>query len=290
MIGYNRLGDNGRFGNQMFQYASLRGIAAKHKYDWCVPPSDTYKQANYGLFDCFKMTGAEGHVGYVPNNFKTLNESTFAFDKEQFDSFPDNVNVDGYRQTEKYFKHIENKIRKDFAFNTDIMKPCRKFMKQFAGGRVVFLHVRRGDNVGRPDFYPMPRVEYYKRVLDKYFPTEECLVISDDPEWCKSEPFFDQDRFFVSESVDYYDHETLEGDGTRKKSAIPYVDLCLMSLCTDAIISNSTLSWWGAWLQKNKDHKVIAPSPWFGSELSFNDLSDLLPEGWITETFTETGN
>ena len=211
----------------MFQYASLRGIAAKHKYDWCVPPPDTYKQANYGLFDCFKMSGAEGHVGYVPQNFKTVDESTFAFDEEQFDSFPDNVNVDGYRQTEKYFKHIENKIRKDFAFLPEIMKPCRKFMKQFAGGRVVFLHVRRGDNVGRPDFYPMPRVEYYKRVLDKHFPTEECLVISDDPEWCKNEPFFDQDRFFVSESVDYYDHQTLEGDGSMKQSAIPYVDLCL---------------------------------------------------------------
>ena len=290
MIGYNRLGDNGRFGNQMFQYASLRGIAAKHKYDWKVPPPDTYKAANYGLFDCFKLPGAEGHVGYVPSNFETVDESTFAFDKEQFDSFPDNVNVDGYRQTEKYFKHIENKIRKDFAFNADIMKPCRKFMKQFAGGRVVFLHVRRGDNVGRPDFYPMPRVEYYKRVLDKYFPTEECLVISDDPAWCKSEPFFDQDRFFVSDNANKYDHETLEGDGSMKRSAIPYVDLCLMSLCTDAIISNSTLSWWGAWLQKDKDHKVIAPNPWFGDRLSHNDLSDLLPEGWITENFEETGN
>ena len=163
-------------------------------------------------------------------------------------------------------------------------------MKQFAGGRVVFLHVRRGDNVGRPDFYPMPRVEYYKRVLDNHFPTEECLVISDDPEWCKNEPFFDQDRFFVSDNADKYDHQTLEGDGSMKQSAIPYVDLCLMSLCTDAIISNSTLSWWGAWLQKNKDHKVVAPHPWFGSELSFNDLSDLIPEGWITETFEETGN
>ena len=39
------------------------------------------------------------------------------------------------------------------------MKPCRKFMKQFAGGRVMFLHVRRGDNVG-DQFYPMPRVDY----------------------------------------------------------------------------------------------------------------------------------
>ena len=77
---------------------------------------------------CFKLPGAEGHVGNVPQNFETVDETTFAFDKEQFDSFPDNVNVDGYRQTEKYFKHIENKIRKDFAFLPEIMKPCRKFM------------------------------------------------------------------------------------------------------------------------------------------------------------------
>ena len=290
MIGYNRLGDNGRFGNQLFQYASLRGIAAKHKYEWCVPPPDTYKTANYGLFDCFTMSGAEGHIGNVPSNFQTVDESTFAFDKEQFDSFPDNVNVDGYRQTEKYFKHIESKIRKDFTFTPDILKPCKKFMKQFAGTRVAFLHVRRGDNVGRPTYYPMPKIEYYDRVIQKYFPTEPILVISDDPLWCHDEAFFDDDRFFINDEIQYYDHETLEGDGSVKKSAIPYVDLCLMSLCTDAIISNSTLSWWGAWLQKDKDHKVIAPNPWFGDRLSHNDLSDLLPEGWITENFEETGN
>ena len=37
MIGHNHLGKNGRFGNQMFQYAVTRGIAAKHNYDWCIP-------------------------------------------------------------------------------------------------------------------------------------------------------------------------------------------------------------------------------------------------------------
>ena len=290
MIGYNRLGDNGRFGNQLFQYASLRGIAAKHKYDWCVPPPDTYKQANYGLFDCFKLPGAEGHVGNVPQNFETVDETTFAFDEDQFNSFPDNVNVDGYRQTEKYFKHIAPKIRKDFTFKPEILKPCKKFMKQFAGTRVAFLHVRRGDNVGRPTYYPMPTSEYYGRVIQKYFPTEPILVISDDPIWCHDEAFFDDDRFFINDSIEYYDHETLEGDGNMKRSAIPYVDLCLMSLCTDAIISNSTLSWWGAWLQKSKDHKVIAPNPWFGDALSFNDLSDLIPDNWITENFKKTGN
>ena len=51
MLAFNHLGTLGRLGNQMFQYASLRGIAAKHNYDWCGPPSDTYKEANYGLFE-----------------------------------------------------------------------------------------------------------------------------------------------------------------------------------------------------------------------------------------------
>ena len=53
MIGYNRLGSNGRLGNQMFQYAALRGIASKRGYDWTIPP-DTYDHKdNYGLFETF---------------------------------------------------------------------------------------------------------------------------------------------------------------------------------------------------------------------------------------------
>ena len=36
MIGYDRLGSNGQLGNQMFQYAALRGIASYHGYEWCT--------------------------------------------------------------------------------------------------------------------------------------------------------------------------------------------------------------------------------------------------------------
>ncbi len=57
MIGYNRIGSNGRLGNQMFQYAALRGIAAHHNYNWVVPSPHGPHQTNYGLFDCFEMTG-----------------------------------------------------------------------------------------------------------------------------------------------------------------------------------------------------------------------------------------
>jgi len=57
MIGYNTLGTNGRLGNQMFQYASLRGIADKHGYDFCIPPEDHPTYADYALFLAFKMEG-----------------------------------------------------------------------------------------------------------------------------------------------------------------------------------------------------------------------------------------
>ena len=62
---------------------------------------------------------------------------------------------------------------------------------------------------------------------------------------------------------------------------------CMMTMCNDAIIANSSLSWWGAWLQKKKDKKVIAQDPWFGSRLAFNNLKDLIPEDWIVETIPE---
>jgi hypothetical protein len=39
MIGFDALGKLGRLGNQMFQYASLKGIARNRGYDYCIPPS-----------------------------------------------------------------------------------------------------------------------------------------------------------------------------------------------------------------------------------------------------------
>ena len=59
---------------------------------------------------------------------------------------------------------------------------------------------------------------------------------------------------------------------------VPWTDLCLMSLCTDAIIANSSYSWWGAWL--GKSDKVIAPKNWFGASCSHKSVDDMVFGDW----------
>ena len=190
MIGYDRLGTNGRLGNQMFQYASLRGIAANNSLEFCIPPEDTPTHANYGLFECFKLPNVKhtGLIGQAPTGFAptpgSLDEPGFEFDEELFNNCPDNVNIDGYRQTEKYFKHIEDSIREDYEFKDDIYETCKEYMDQF-NGEIALLHLRRGDNVGRPDWYPIPTIEHYEYLLDKYFPDTPILICSDDLDWVK---------------------------------------------------------------------------------------------------------
>lgn len=276
MIGYNRLGSNGRFGNQLFQYAALRGIASKHGYEWCIPPKDVSGETNYGIHHPFKLKHLK-NVGFV--NFETKEEKSFEFDKELFENFSDNTNLEGYFQTEKYFKHIENEIHEDFEFIDDILNPCKDFISQFKN--IIFLHVRRGDNVGREDYHPIPTFEYYRKALEHFDSDCQVFVSTDDVSWCKEQEFFKNDRFLLNENVESYSFKGKEGDGIFRNSKIPYTDLCLMSLCNGGILSPSTLSWWGAWLQKNRSNPVIAPNPWFGPKLSYNNTEDLFPNDWI---------
>ena len=99
-ISYNRLGSNGRLGNQMFQYAALRGIAAHRGFDWLIPKPDSYGDSNYGLFDCFEMSSVqESNFGSL--NAQSISTGEFHFVQEFFDTCPDNVNLHDYFTTEK---------------------------------------------------------------------------------------------------------------------------------------------------------------------------------------------
>jgi hypothetical protein len=257
MIGFNHLGRHGRLGNQMFQYAGLMGIAAHRGFEFAIPPSNFEDPWNdHQLFEAFKLTHLT-NVKMVDGPY--VQEKHFAFDEDLLNNMPDNHNVYGYLQTTKYFNHIEKEVREDFQFKNDIFGPCKEMMDSV--DNPIALHVRRGDYLTNSDNHPPCPKEYYLEALSKFDSNRQVVVFSDDPEWCGKE--FSDDRFLISEG----------GDNLA--------DLCMMSLCKDFIIANSSFSWWGSWLCDNPDKKIIAPSSWFGSGYTANhDTSDLYCSNW----------
>lgn len=282
-ISFNGLGNAGRLGNQMFQYASIRGIAANRGFDWMIPPANADRCDNYGLFDAFKLINCK-EKNQGEQSKKTISWREFHFNKDIFDKIDDEIDLDGYFQSEKYFKNIENEIRQDFTFKDEWLEPCKEYIDSIGNKKLAFLHVRRGNpNLQGvrgerwsyqllQQYHPLCKFEYYEEALKEFDDSYQVLVFSDVIDWCKEQPFFKGDRFLFSDNS-----KELFNDG----ASVPYVDLCLMSLCSDAIIANSSLSWWGAWLINNPNKKVIAPKPWFGSAYSNYIMDDLIPEGWI---------
>jgi hypothetical protein len=266
MLAFNYLGQLGRLGNQMFQYASLRGIARRRGYDFCIPNHNQIFKDPYGfdlkieLFYPFEML----HV--LPRNIKLLDrgyapvaeEKHFHFDENLFNMCPDEISLAGFFQSEKYFKHIEDEIRTDFSFKNEILEPCKEMMESI--GEAISIHVRRTDYLQNPNHTALG-LNYYETALSKMDASLPVFVFSDDIEWCKSQELFSDDRFMVSESGDQY------------------IDLCLMSLCSHHIIANSSFSWWGAWLSESDD--VVAPQKWFGENNTDKDTKDLIPERWV---------
>ena len=108
MLAFNHLGNLGRLGNQMFEYAALRGIAAKHGYDWCIPPYNAQSIENYSLHYCFKMEDVDDdRLGFLVND-RYASRKTFSFRSRSFDGCPDDCSLHGFFQSERYFKNAED--------------------------------------------------------------------------------------------------------------------------------------------------------------------------------------
>ena len=150
-----------------------------------------------------------------------------------------------------------NPIENGELSKDEIQEECSDLIKQFTNP--IALHIRRGDFVWNNKNHPPLSLDYYKSALELFDSDREVIIFSDDTEWCIEQELFADDRFSVAEGGDQF------------------YDMCLMSLCDDFIIANSTFSWWGAWLANRG--KVVAPKQWFGEALN-HDTKDLYCKGW----------
>jgi hypothetical protein len=283
----------GGLGNQMFQYAIARRLAIFHNVPLKLDTTEfrQYPLRTYGLghfkiqgepateneIARFKRTGIAAilfRLKIFPDFFKPYNkrrllrEQSFDFDPHILLA-PNDVYLEGYWQSEKYFKDIEKIIHQDFTLSGEPDNLNKQMAEKIKNCEAVSLHIRRGDYVSNPvttAYHGICSEEYYQEAISKlesYVKNPHFFVFSDDMEW-------------VKENLETgYPTTLMDFNGSEKD----YSDLHLMSLCQHHIIANSSFSWWGAWLSKYSEKIVIAPKKWFNVE-SIN-THDLYPESWI---------
>jgi hypothetical protein len=160
------------------------------------------------IFDCFDVNIKDNNGFNVKNSYK---EPHFHFDENIFD-IKDDTNIDGFFQSELYFKHIENDIKDLFVFNKNVQDKSNLILKEKKKTKLVSVHIRRSDYLGLQHQYNLLGVEYYQQSINIFDDdTYQYFVFSDDINWCK-------EVFGENELIEYI-------DGNNQ-----YVDLYLMTL------------------------------------------------------------
>lgn len=243
MVGFTNAG---RMGNWMFEAFTAAAYALKHDLEFTVP-----KQTNnphHNPIYCLHLVNNK----YNPNLDEIrLWENGHAYQELPFDESYRNKNIiiEGYRQSEKYFKEYRDELLCLFEF------PYKK------KSRYVSVHVRRGDYLVLREKHPEVTKEWYEKAM-LLFPGYKFKFFSDDIAWCK-------DQFGGREDCEF------------STNTNEYDDMVEGSCCEHQINSSSTFSWWIAWLNRNTNKIIYTPRDWFVPGWMNMDVSDIIPESWV---------
>lgn len=269
----------GGLGNQMFQFAlgrrlSLeRGVPLKLDLSWFlgnetrkfelgeykIPEGLTLPDYLY-KFPPFSRNHIIDKAYYRLDNLlpKDLRFVYFEAENGNFDprvlQSKGSRYLQGYWHSEKYFETIKDRIREDFTLKQPLSMEDQKLAEEMSGNpRSVSVHIRRGDYVS--DYSVIRRLlictpDYYKETMSlmktRLGEGVVFYVFSDDPDWCRT-------------GLDYPSDFKIVSNGQRSASH----EMVMMSNCHNTIMTNSSFSWWGAWLKEDPEKIVIYPKKWF---------------------------
>lgn len=236
----------GRMGNFLFQAAAAIGYAKRHDLYFSFP-STTNDAFNNPLY--LQHLVNRGWNKQWPSILVT--EDGHAYQEIPFKMEWRSINIvlSGYWQSEKYFLEYRDEILDLFDYTWEPWQG------------VVSVHVRRGDYLRLTQKHPPVPAAWYESAMER-FPKHEFMFFSDDIEWCRN-------TFRNHRNVHFSGGQTIEDD------------LVGMSCCEHHISSASTFGWWGAWLNRNPNRRVVIPSRWFmPQEEARNDTTDIVPASW----------
>jgi hypothetical protein len=240
----------GQLGNRMFEVATAYAVAWDNNADAYFPDFTPNPDYAHIFFRC----------KIIPPSSKVEFEWATSAHGYQPIPFHPNMRISGYCQSEKYFLRYRDRILKLFAPRKDDLKYIkRKYNKILDHQNSVSVHLRYyyAEKPNEDQFIQYDR-EYFEKAMS-LFPKDSLFVVtSDNIEFARRNIPTDRGE------VIFIEHEPF------------YIDFFLQSLCKHNIISNSTFSWWSAWLNQNPSKIVVRPRDWIRGEPDIGG-----PDEWI---------
>jgi glycosyltransferase involved in cell wall biosynthesis len=249
----------GGLGNQMFEIAAAASLA-KDNNAILIINNEEHILPNQG----------RNINNYLDNIFSKISidknlpiEHIYKWDLSTYRpiKYQPNIKTMGHFQSWRYFHHNQDYIKGLFA-PTDEIRQVLKTMEYLS--EYTILQVRRGDYYKFPDHHPQLIPDYFYKAVNQINPNK-ILIFSDDIDWCKKNLTF-------SIKCEY-----------NTQSFPDYLELYMMTLCKNLVVSNSSFGWWAAYLNSNPHRKIYVPSIWFGKYMlneGFN-IDDLVLNDWI---------
>jgi hypothetical protein len=251
----------GQLGNQMFQIAATVAHAFKNRAKPVFP--DLIYKKQYGIetnyqhvffrLDTTLLSGPRDHYIQQEYHYSPL-------------PFQGTMSIEGFFQSEKFFKDYRTEVLELFQPSKAILEKLQnRYPHILSHEKSVAVHVRMYKDT-TPDFHPFVKWDYILKGMELFDPESLFVIFSDQIELTEkilTKLCPKKNLVFISKNPHY-------------------LDLYLMSFCKHQIISNSSFSWWGAYLNPNPNKIVIAPDTqrWFGPNYPWN-TQDILPKGWL---------
>ncbi len=248
---------SGRMGNQMFMIA--------HAY---IKALEYNKQLVIAREHTFNGNDGDDYSQHIFRKIETIDTFDDNHNWNPIPSDDKHTQYSGYFQNEMYFAKYSEAIRMLYAPTYEFIERIKIEIPQLFNDVVTLISVRRGDYLFYPNYHPTVSSEYINAaasLIDSTF----YIIASDDVPWCKA-------NLQLTPCIYINDYK-------------PHEQMWIMALCHYFVISNSSFSWWGAWLSRYPEKKVIAPSIWFGPE-GPQDWQNIYANGWtIFNSYFENG-
>lgn len=241
-------------------------IMPKWRFRFAFLSPEEERRKNSSRFNYF-MPKILKKIGYE----KYFYEPTYSYINGLEKKAVGNIMFRGFWQSEKYFKHCTEDIRKQFTFLPFDESRNIDVASKMANENSVAIHLRKGKDYLQSDLLGkgLCGIDYYNSAIQyikEHISNPIFYVFTDNPDW-------------VKDNLTSLDFTLVDWNSTSGNKS--FRDMQLMTCCKHNIIANSTYSWWGAWLNSNPSKIVIGPKTFFNPINDFFSKQDIMCDNWI---------